>query len=71
MVDFKKSNGALWQKSDKNGNPYFSGQIEIDGVKYGFKAFSNKKEKEVHPDFKIYLDTPKEEKKEEPNDVPF
>ena len=61
MADFKPSQGALWQKQDKNGNPYFSGQIEIDGVKYGFKAFGNKKAKDTHPDYKIFMDVSKVE----------
>ena len=74
MADFKPSQGALWQKLDKNGNPYFSGQIEIDGVKYGFKAFSNKKAKDTHPDMKIYLDVPKVESPGgivEDSEIPF
>jgi uncharacterized protein (DUF736 family) len=54
-MDFSKSQGALWTKMDKNGKPYFSGQIEINAVKYRFMAFSNKKEKNTHPDYKLFL----------------
>ena len=47
----KKSIGALWEKLDKNGNPYFSCKYKDEDViifKNGFKEQDN------HPDYLIY-----------------
>lgn len=49
-----KSIGGLWKK-EKNGHKYYSGQIEIDGVKYNFVCFHNsfKKDGDNKPDYYI------------------
>ena len=45
--------GALW-KREKNGKPYLSGQIELNGKKINIFVFKNDhKEQEKHPDFVI------------------
>jgi uncharacterized protein (DUF736 family) len=52
--------GALWQKSSDRGD-YFSGQIEINGVKHDIVIFSNGyKEEEKHPDWIIYKSQPRQ-----------
>ena len=61
MADEKKSIGGLWKK-EKNGHVYYSGQIEIDGVKHNFVCFHNsKKTKDNQPDYYIPAPRPKEE----------
>ena len=50
--------GGLWKK-EKNGKKYYSGQIEIDGVKHNFACFHNgKKTKDNQPDY--YIPKPRE-----------
>ena len=57
----RKTVGALWQKTDKNGKKYFSGQFEIDDTTHKVVVFSNGyKTQEKHPDFVIYPSTPQE-----------
>jgi uncharacterized protein (DUF736 family) len=64
--------GALWIKKDKNGKTYFSGQIEIDGVKIPITIFTNKKAKDTHPDYTIYPVVRKEKQVEDDDgDIPF
>lgn len=46
--------GALWEKTDKNGNVYFSGQIEVNGEQIGIVCFANKyKTEDKHPSFLV------------------
>jgi len=78
MSEKQKDIGALWQNLSKSGNKYLSGSIEIDGTKHKIVVFANSyKEKETHPDYKIYLSQPqgtlaREEKAHEfKDDVPF
>ena len=65
--------GALWKSKDKNGNEYFSGKMGDARL----LVFSNKKEKDNQPDFRVYVTTPqKREDSDEYNapddrDVPF
>jgi uncharacterized protein (DUF736 family) len=61
---FPKSNGALWKKQSKSGSVYLAGSIEINEVKYPIMVFTNKKEKDNQPDYKIYPQTPRENKEE-------
>jgi uncharacterized protein (DUF736 family) len=75
--------GALWLKTDKNGNKFLSGVIERDKIPQGgnvrITIFKNKsKSKDTHPDYHIFLDEsiPKLSPKDEPkiprdDDVPF
>ena len=55
--------GALWEKEDRNGYPYFSGEIEIEGTKYSILAFYNKyRYSDKHPHYKImFANTKKRE----------
>jgi uncharacterized protein (DUF736 family) len=48
--------GALWRKTSKSGNPFYSGNLMLNGQKYEVIAFDNdRKTKENHPDIRIYL----------------
>jgi hypothetical protein len=52
----EKSIGALWEKISTKGNKFWSGNVEIDGVKTPIVAFQNtRKLKETHPDINIFL----------------
>lgn len=63
MSEKQKDSGALWRRQGQFAE-YLSGVIEINGVKHGFKAFSNKyKKTEKQPDFKIFLDQPREQQR--------
>jgi hypothetical protein len=76
----EKSIGGLWVK-DSNKGKFFSGVIEIDGKRTSIVVFKNKfKEEEKHPDYKIFLSRPKEQKPkpevepeipEDDSDLPF
>jgi len=63
--DWKKRDvGALWRREGKNQN-FLSGKITIgefgEDKEIQIVIFKNKfKEKDNQPDFRIYLDTPKE-----------
>lgn len=51
--------GALWAKSSERGD-YFTGEIEINGVKTKLVVFSNRfKDDERKPDFIIYKSKPR------------
>lgn len=70
-ADWKKREvGALWKK-ESSTQKYFSGHIKVDdgmGSEELLKVVifkNNYKEKDNHPDFRIYtVDTPAENKKE-------
>lgn len=69
----EQSIGALWRK-EKNGNEYFTGNVEIEGIKHPIVIFANKYKDgmENRPDFKIFPSKPKEEKPPvDGSDVPF
>lgn len=52
--------GALWEKSSSKGT-YFTGQIEIKGVKIPIVCFvNNYKKEDKHPDYRIFVSVPKE-----------
>ena len=55
--------GAMWvKKSQKDGQPYISGQIEFPGMKLNFAAFKNlEKNAENQPDYNIVWSPPKAE----------
>lgn len=50
-----KSVGAFWLKTGKEGNKFYSGEVEIHGKKYSGFLFSNKKDKPNHCDVRLYL----------------
>ncbi|MDQ5987357.1 MAG: hypothetical protein CSYNP_03097 [Syntrophus sp. SKADARSKE-3] len=52
-----KKIGALWKKEDKNGNEYFSGNLDLGVLgNVSLAIFPNKnKEGEKQPDFTINL----------------
>lgn len=63
-MDEKKSStiGALWLNTDKRGQKYMSGNVEIDGVKHDIIVFKNSyKDSEKKPDYVI---KPKEKRQE-------
>jgi hypothetical protein len=52
---YKKRDGALWLKKDKNGNTFLS--FSIGDQKY--VAWKNRRKlKDTHPDFEIYVSEP-------------
>ena len=52
--------GALWNKN-KNGKDFFTGQVEIDGVKHAIVVFSNGfKDADNKPDWIIYRSQPRQ-----------
>ena len=54
--------GALWAKQGKKGQ-FLTGYIELNGSKFPIIVFVNGyKTKQNHPDYKIYFDTPREER---------
>ena len=49
--------GALWKKTSKDGNSFYTGLIKIDGKEINVICFPNKAKKEdKHPDVRVYLD---------------
>lgn len=65
-----KSIGALWKKQGNVGE-YYTGNVEIDGIKYKLVFFKNKfKEKETQPDYMVYKAKEKEPI-EDDNELPF
>lgn len=57
-----KSIGALWKKDGSKG-PFFSGNIEINGMKLEIIAFVERDKKNPKgPDIKIYISKPREQK---------
>lgn len=61
-----KKVGALWGKTAKDGNPFFSGKIEDRNILV-FKVKNRRSEKS--PDYEIFDPAQEDEKKEE--GVPF
>ena len=63
MSDYKKDNGeigALWAKTSARGE-YFTGSIEIDGVKHAIVAFKNtSKRSDKAPDWRILKSQPRQ-----------
>lgn len=54
-----KNMGALWIKTSKNGNKFFSGVVEMDGKKKKIVIFkNNRKEKDNQPDYQIFESQP-------------
>lgn len=75
----EKDMGALWLKTSKSGDKFFSGTVEINGEKHGIVIFKNNyKQKENQPDYRIF---PQRERGESPqvsaarevfqDDIPF
>jgi hypothetical protein len=57
----EQSIGALWENDGKNGT-YFTGNIELDGVKKKIVVFKNSYKKDKQPDWRIFKSKPKEER---------
>lgn len=77
-----KKIGALWVKTTKSGQEFFSISIGEKGKETRYVAFQNEKTKETQPDFNIYESRPYKEEEpmvklgnleEEinPSDLPF
>lgn len=45
--------GALWQKTSKAGNQFWSGELIINGKKHFIVAFKRNKKQEKEPDIVI------------------
>lgn len=58
MAELKEM-GALWARTSKSGNEFLSGRIKIGGQDIEIICFMNQKKDAKHPDWKIYLSTPK------------
>lgn len=46
--------GAFWKK-DKSGKKFLSGKIKLGEKEYTAFVFSNKKDKDNHPDYRLVL----------------
>jgi len=56
----KEKLGALWVKSGPKGD-FFTGDVEINGVRTKIVAFQNGfKQQDKHPDWIIYKSQPKD-----------
>lgn len=55
-----KKLGALWKKTSKAGNEYFSGVLELGQDKVRIVVFPNNKENERQPDYSIFESEPRE-----------
>lgn len=54
MNNDNKNTGALWEKTSKTGNQYYSGNLTIDNIKYKLTMFINdKKGNEKSPDYRL------------------
>lgn len=62
----EQSIGGIWTKNT-NGKTWLSGQIEIEGVKHGFVAFTNdyKEQGDNKPDYRILPAKKKEQVSDE------
>jgi hypothetical protein len=63
---------VLWEKTDKNGDKYFSGKLNGNSI----LVFKNKyKQDEKHPDYKVYLVEKEREQKpiaeDDSDTIPF
>lgn len=58
-----KSIGGLWARTSAKGTDFFSGSIEIEGVKHEFLAFKNnfKEDGDKKPDYTLQLSVPREQ----------
>jgi len=54
----EESIGAIWEKTAKNGQPYYSGTVTVDGVEVRFVAFKNRKKEGNQPDWRILESKP-------------
>ena len=78
-MDKLKKIGALWVKDSKSGQKFFSGEIEINGIKNNIIIFKNKyRENDKQPGYNIFLgDESRPQQKPEPqqksfeDDIPF
>jgi uncharacterized protein (DUF736 family) len=67
-MDKKDEIGAFWERTSKKGTNFLAGKINGKDV----IAFREKEKKNPKsPDWRIYLSTPREEKKNDANDTPW
>jgi uncharacterized protein (DUF736 family) len=68
--EYKESIGALWKKKSKTGVVYLSGVLQKgqDGKKTPIVIFANKKAKDTHPDYRIFLSDPLPQSSEQSSD---
>lgn len=53
--------GALWVKKSKKGQDFFSGNVEVNGIKVDIVVFRNNKDgNEKRPDYQILKSEPRE-----------
>lgn len=64
----EQSIGALWIQEGKNGK-YLSGKITINDVTTAIVMFKNDRKEGRQPDYRIYIQKAKEEKKTEDKDL--
>ena len=50
---------SLWEKVGKNGNPFYSGTLEIDGDVYNVTLFHNEVKNEKSPILTGKIEVPK------------
>lgn len=50
----EKEIGALWLRTSKQGNKFYTGKISVDGKDYNIVVFKNKNKKGQQPDLKIF-----------------
>lgn len=81
-MEKQKSIGGLWSKTSAKNQPYFSGNVEIDGKKTYIVAFFNgEKKNPKEPDYRILESKPIEntsnnalpvrDEEVSPEDIPF
>ncbi|MFH1742831.1 MAG: hypothetical protein ABIH23_27830 [bacterium] len=52
---YQNSVGGMWVRKDRNKRDYYYIQVEMGTLRYSFHAFQNKfKDKDTHPDFKVF-----------------
>jgi len=63
--------GGLWLKEGKNGK-FFSGNVEVGGIKQGILIFRNDKKEGNQPDYNICeAEEKKEGNTQKQQDIPF
>lgn len=49
------SAGGVWKRTDRNGREYFYFQVEVNGLKYSYRAFlNNNKTSDKQPDYRLF-----------------
>ena len=55
----KRKFGALWEKTNQNGQSFMTGELLIDGKKVDIVVFRREKVNEKEPDWDVLVARPK------------